>query len=161
MKVSRHALTFTVGTLRHATKLGIPGGMAKAATKVNPALLVVEAAISVLDAAQSFFALETAKTIRDGLRAALPLERERLEAERKKLENEVAARGLELEVVERQNELVMKVLGVTLDVFGQIAALYHELSKDPKADYASMKRCYDDLETSWQLVRQRVIEMHT
>lgn len=85
IRVPRQALSLMTNTAVMASKYGLRKGMAKAAAKANPALLLLEAAVSVADAVNSYVKLKEARAHRDGLERLIPHEKKRLELERKKL----------------------------------------------------------------------------
>ncbi len=83
--VPRHALTFMASSARLAAKHGLKTGLTRAAAKANPALLAIEAAVSVADAVSSYLNLRAAREHRDGLQKFIPYEEKRLRLERQQL----------------------------------------------------------------------------
>ena len=81
-RLPRQALLFTKSFIEHAAKHGLRKGAAKAVARANPALLVIDAAGSVLDAVDSYLQLRKAQERLDGLRRLVPLEEETLALER-------------------------------------------------------------------------------
>nr|WP_289073654.1 hypothetical protein [uncultured Halomonas sp.] len=95
-RVPKQALSLLANTAVLASKFGLKKGVAKAAAKANPALLLLEAAVSVADAVDSYIKLKDAKAHRDGLSQLIPHEKRRLELERKKLAEQIALTKEEL-----------------------------------------------------------------
>lgn len=109
--ISRHALTFMGNSAQLALKHGLKGGVKQAASKTNPALLVIDAAVSVAEAVDSYLKLSRAKEHRDGLRKVIPLEEQRLEIERKQLSEQLKLTKEEInqkkDIQRRLGELVL------------------------------------------------------
>ncbi len=110
-RMSPHAWVFTASFLREAKRHGLRVGSARAASRVSPALLVIEAAASMARAVDSYLQLCTARAHRDGLERLIPLEERRLERERQQLAEtlDLARRELETQRAVRQRigELVL------------------------------------------------------
>ena len=94
-----------------ASKFGLKRGIAKAAAKSNPTLLLLEAAVSVSDAVNSYIKLKEARAHRDGLSQLIPHEKDRLELEREKLTEQIGLAKKDLVdkslIQERMGRLVL------------------------------------------------------
>lgn len=107
-RVPRQALSLLANTAVMASKFGLKKGMAKAAAKANPALLLLEAVVSVADAVGSYIKLEEARTHRDELLRLIPHEKKRLELEREELSEQITLAKKEL----AHKSLIQKRLGM-------------------------------------------------
>jgi hypothetical protein len=125
--IPKQALSLLANTAVLASKHGLKQGMAKAAVKANPALLVLEAAVSVAGAVNSYLVLKEARVHRDGLSELLPHEEKKLEAER-----ELLAKNIELakrdiaqkeKVQERLGNLVLACSSVYRTVWNELHAI--------------------------------------
>jgi hypothetical protein len=105
--VPRHALTLMANSANLAAKHGLKKGLSKAASKTNPALLVIEAAVSVAEAVNSYLQLRKAREHRDGLQRLIPHEEERLRLERQHLEEQLDLAKKEI----AQNKDIQRRLG--------------------------------------------------
>ena len=111
IRIPRQALLLLKNTVVMASKYGLKKGMAKAAVKANPALLLLEAAVSVAEAVNSYINLKEARLHRDGMTRFIQHEGKRLELERQKLADQIALAKQELsnnrKVQQRMGELVL------------------------------------------------------
>jgi len=94
-----------------ATRHGLKKGLTKAAAKANPPLLVIEAAVSVAEAVNSYLKLRAAREHRYNLRRLIPHEEERLQLEHKQLAEQLDLAKEEIiqkkEIQRRLGELVL------------------------------------------------------
>ena len=109
--VPRHALTLMASSAKLAAKHGLKKGLSKAAAKANPALMVIEAAVSVAEAVNSYLQLRKAREHRDGLQRLIPHEEERLRLERQQLAEQLDLAKEEIaqkkDIQRRLGELVL------------------------------------------------------
>ena len=152
--VPRHALTFLAQSGKYALKCGIKKGLGKAAAKANPATMVFEAAISVIEAVDSFYTLKEAQAKLDGYKRFVPLEEERLRKERLLLKSR-------LEVMEKEIQQTREVQARLGDLAQQCASMcfaaFDDLQRIRASDLPDLK-AFDDklevLEDAWQGFRR-------
>lgn len=132
-----------------AMRYGLKRGIRKAAAEANPALMVLEAAVSVAEAVNSYLKLREAREHRDGLLRILPHEEERLRLEREKLEAKLELAKVEI----RQHQDIQKRLGeLTLVCASACQIMWAELHVIRSADLPDVEafdRKLDDLEDGW------------
>ncbi|MCB9610828.1 MAG: hypothetical protein H6722_00010 [Sandaracinus sp.] len=154
VRVPRHALTFMRTAAKLATKHGLKKGLAEAAAKANPALMVLEAAVSVADAVNSYLKLREAREHRDGLRRLLPHEADRLQLERDKLENELELAKAQID----QRARVQGRLGaLVLACSSAYSAAWKELQAIRSSDLPDIEafdRKLEGLDESWEQLRR-------
>lgn len=126
-QIPKQALSLLANTAVLASKHGLKQGMAKAAAKVNPALLVLEAAVSVAGAVNSYLELKEARVRRDGLAELLPYEEQKLKAERDRLQSNIdmAKRDIaqKVKVQERLGSLVLACSSAYRTAWDEIHAI--------------------------------------
>lgn len=129
--IPRHALSLLANTANLARKYGLKKGMSKAAARVNPALLLLEAAVSVAGAVDSYVKLKEQRAHRDGLTRFIPYEEKRLKIEREKLKEQIALAKRELD-----NKIkVQQALGELVLVCSAVyRAAWNELHKIRNSD---------------------------
>lgn len=147
--VPRHAFTFMANSARLAAKYGLRKGLTKAAAKANPALLVIEATVSVAEAVNSYLKLRTARENRDSLGKIIPHEENRLRLERQKLRVQL---DLAHEEIDQRKE-IQRVLGELVLVCSQILrTTWDELSAIRSSDLPDLE-AFDSqlqsLERAW------------
>ena len=129
--VPRHALTLMASSAKLATKHGLKKGLSTIPAKANPALLVIEAAVSILEAVDSCLKLKTAKERRRGLENTLPLEEGRLRTQRQQLAEQL---HLAKEEVAQKMD-IQKRLGQLVYVCGQaLNEAFSELHTNRSSD---------------------------
>jgi hypothetical protein len=101
-RIPHHALTFGAHAVKLASRHGLKMGIAKAAARINPVLMVIEAGVSVLGAIDSWLTLKAARAHRDGLRSTIGKEEAKLELDRRKEELMLARANLDQELALRQ-----------------------------------------------------------
>lgn len=125
--IPKHALTFMASAARLATQHGLKAGVTKAAGKVNPTLMVIEAAVSVLEAINSYLKLRKARAHRDGLRQVLNHEEERLRLERDKLSDQLDLAKSEIDqrqrIQRRLGELVFACAQACRSIWSELYAI--------------------------------------
>lgn len=147
--IPRHALTFMAHTARHASKHGLKNAAGKAAAKANPALLIIEAAVSVADAVNSFYKLKNAKARRDGLKDYIPLESLRLKVERHKLVQQIR---LAQEEIQQKVDIQQRVGELALVCGRVVKAAWDELHGIRSADIPDLQEFdvrLEQLEDAW------------
>ena len=151
--VPRHALTFAASAARFAVKHGLKKGLVKAGAKVNPALLVIEAVISVADAVNSYLKLREARERRDGLQRLIPHEEERLRVERQKLSEELEIAKKEID----QKKRVQRRLGELVLACGRACntawSELHAIRESDLPDLDAFEQQQELLEGAWSDVR--------
>ena len=153
MTVPRQALTLMGSSAKLAVKHGLKKGMTRAAAKANPALLVIEAAVSVGEAVDSFLKLKQAKEHRDGLRKVIPHEEERLRLEREQL-------AVQLEVATEevnQKKDMQSRLGELVLVCAKTCSLewteLHAIRSSDLPDLEAFDKHLEMLDTAWSDLR--------
>jgi len=138
------ALSFSVGTIKLASRFGLKAGAKKAAARLNPVTMVLDTTLSVLEAADSWLKLKNARVHRDGLAATIKKDALRLQAEREQLAGE-------LEIAKKQLDLHMQ----SRKMIGELALRCARLVKDLLADMAQARReDLPDLDAIDQLSRK-------
>jgi hypothetical protein len=159
-RVPRHALTFLASSAKLAARHGLKKGMVKAASKANPALMVLEAAVSVAEAVNSYLKLRQAREYRDGLRRILPHEEERLRLERKKLAEEL---DLAKSAIDQRRDIQRRLGELTLACATACQTIWAELHAIRSADLPDLD-AFDqklgELEASWNQLRHALANYH-
>ena len=152
--VPRSSLTFLAQGGKLACKYGFKKGLAKATAKINPATMVAEAAISVVEAVNSFVVLKQAQAHRDGLRNLIAIEHERLRVEREQLKLELDVLKKELlqnqDVRERLGRLAQQCAHLCFNAFDELQVLRAADIPDVKLFEEQQIR----LEDAWQGLRR-------
>jgi hypothetical protein len=153
-RVPRHALTFLASSAKLAARHGLKKGVGKAAAKANPALMVLEAAVSVADAVNSYMKLRQVREHRDGLRRILPLEEERLQTERKQLAQELELAKSEIDqrgdIQRRLGELTLACASACQTIWDDL----HAIRSADLPDLGAFDRKIDELEASWNQLQR-------
>lgn len=153
-RIPRHALTFMASSAKLAARHGLKKGMAKAASTANPALMVLEAAVSVAEAADSYLKLRQAREHHGGLRRVLPHEEERLRLEREKLDTEL---NLAKTAIDQRKDIQRRLGELTFVCASACQVAFTELYAIRSADLPDLEafeKKLDDLETSWNQLRR-------
>ncbi len=140
--------------LRH----GLKKGLAEAAAKVNPALLVLEAAVSISEAVNSYAELCRSRDRLDALHRILPNEEEKLRVEREKLESELA---LTRKAIEQRKDIQKRLGALTLACASACQLIWTELlaiRSSDLPDLESFERKVDELETGWNQFRRALAD---
>jgi hypothetical protein len=149
----RHALTFMASSAKLAMRHGLKKGMTKAVAKANPALLVIEAAVSVAEAVHSYLKLRKAREHRDGLIRILPHEEERLRLERQKLADELEMAKKEIEqhgqIQQRLGELTLACASTCRTTWAEI----HAIRTFELPDIDAFERKIEKLEDAWEQLK--------
>ena len=144
----QHALTFMASTTTLAVKHGLKRGMAKAAAKASPPLLVLEAVGSVAGAVNSYLKLRQAREYRDGLRQILPYEEERLRLEREKLCEELEEAKTKIdqrqEIQKRLGALTLACASVYRTAWDELHALRTAELPDIEAFDSTLEKLEDE-----------------
>ena len=158
--ISRRSLTFASNTARYATKFGLKKGAQKAATKVNPTLLVIEAGISVANAVQSFYQLKEAKAVRDGLEDYIPKVKKRLEVERKALIEQAKILKAELDLKKEKQAEITKFVLLTVQFYSDAVSEVEKIRGLDIIDEKELDRAEKDLEKQWRIF-QKALRVYT
>lgn len=118
VRVPRHAIRLMANTAIYSARHGFRQGAAKAVAKANPALLVIEAAVSVFEAINSYVSLKRAEKVRDSLAALLPKEEERLATQRMILQKQIDVAREELAREHLVREVVNKLALACAEYYG-------------------------------------------
>ena len=151
--VPRHALTLLANSAKLATRHGFTKGLGKAASKANPALLVIEAAVSVADAVNSYLKLREAKAHRTGLRELIPHEEDRLRLERHKLIEQL---GLAKEEIAQKKDLQRRLGELALacgKAWRTVWTELHAIRTSDLPDLEAFDRQQQVLEDTWADLR--------
>lgn len=158
--VSRRSLVFAANTAKHATKLGLKGGAKKAASKANPALMVIEAGISVANAVQSFYALKEAKTVRKGLKEHIPKVKKRLEVERKALVEQAQMLKDDLKLKKDKQAEITKFISLTAKFYTDAVGEVEKIRASDIIDEQELDRKENELDKQWRSF-QRAFRTYT
>lgn len=154
IRIPHQALSFGTHTAKLASRYGLKAGLTKAAAHANPAMLVLEAAVSVMDAANAWLELKAARVHRDGLRTTIPKEKAALEIDRLKLKEEIVlARedlSQELALRERIGKINLLCARVCQEILGDMLAIRNE--EIPSIDH--FERLNNELEVAWTKMRE-------
>lgn len=148
-RVPRHALIFMESSARLAAKHGLKKGLMRASAKANPALLAIEAAVSVADAVSSYLNLRAAREHRDGLQRLLPYEEERLQLERQQLKEQL---DLAKEAIDQRKDIQERLGKLTLACSRVCRMIWDELEairSSDLPDLESFDRQLQSLEGAW------------
>lgn len=147
--IPRHALSFMANSAKLAARYGLREGVARAAAKANPVLLVLEAAVSVAYAVDSYLTLRTAREHRDGLRRLIPQEAERLRLEREHLEEALDLARAEID----QRDKIQQRLGALALSCCEVCRLswaeLHTIRTSDLPDLNAFDTAFDALEVAW------------
>ncbi|KPN91534.1 hypothetical protein [Pseudomonas nunensis] len=150
----KQTLIFMTHTARYAGQYGFKSAVAKAGARVNPALMVLEAAGAVLEAVNSYINLKNAEAHRDGLKKTLSSESNRLAIQRQELALilESAKRDIErqADINRRISELV---IACAISCKGAFEELLHIRQSD-LPDLDAFDRVYEQLEEAHDHLRQ-------
>lgn len=148
--VPRHALTFMASSAQLAAKHGLKKGLTRAAAKTNPALLVIEATVSVAEAVNSYLKLRSAREHRDGLRKIIPHEEKRLRLERQKLRVQLDLANEEI----AQRKEIQRTLGELVLVCSQVLRTIWDELHAIRSSYLPDLEAFDSqlelLEKAWR-----------
>ena len=148
-RVPRHALIFMESSARLAAKHGLKKGLMRASAKANPALLAIEAVVSVADAVSSYLNLRAAREHRDGLRKIIPHEEERLRLERQQLGEQL---DLAKEAIEQRKDIQERLGKLTLACAQTLNTIWIELHAIRSSDLPNLE-AFDSqlqsLESAW------------
>lgn len=158
--ISRRSLTFAANTASYATKFGLKKGAQKAATKVNPTLLVIEAGISVANAVQSFYQVKEAKAVRDGLEDYIPKVKKRLEVERKALIEQAKILKAELELKKEQQAEITKFVLLTMQFYSDAASEIKKVKDSDIIDAKELDQKEKELAKQWRSF-QKALRIYT
>ena len=145
----QYALTFMASTTKLAVKHGLKRGIAKAAAKANPPLLVLEAVGSVAEAVNSYLKLRQAREHRDGLRQILPHEEERLRLEREKLCKELEIAKTAIEQRQKIQERLGALTLICASVYRRTWDELHALRTAELPDIEAFDSTLEKLEDEW------------
>lgn len=152
-RIPRHALTFMGSSARLAVKHGLKKGLTRAASKANPALLVIEAVVSVAEAVDSYLNLSRAREHRDGLRRFIPHEEERLRLEREQLAEQLDLAkeeiALKKDMQRRLGELVLVCASTCKLAWAEL----HAIRSSDLPDLEAFDRQLDMLDSAWSDLR--------
>lgn len=151
--VPKHALTFMASSARLAAKHGLKKGLTKAAAKANPALLAIDAVISVAGAVDSYLKLRVSREHRDGLRKFIPLEEERLKLERQQLGEQLNLAKEEI----KQKKDIQKRIGELVLICSQVYRAtwneLHAIRSSELPDLEAFASQLQSLEDAWNDLR--------
>lgn len=148
-RVPKQALTLLANTAALASKYGFKKGMGKAAAKANPALLLLEAAVSVADAVNSYLKLREAKAHRDGLIQFIPQEERRLELEREQLSEQIDLARKELAQRSQLQERLGKLVLTCHSAYRTAWYELHEIRSSDLPDIEAFDEQLIELEDVW------------
>lgn len=155
-RVPTRALTFTTKAATLAASHGLKEGMRAAAAKANPALLAIEAAVSVAQAVSAYLDLRASREHRDALLRILPHEATRLALEREQIKTALDLARAEVD----QRALVQERIGaLALSCAAACGTIWAELLAIRSADLpdiAEFERRCDALESAWSQMKDAV-----
>ncbi|WP_373991694.1 hypothetical protein [Duganella sp. BuS-21] len=153
-RLPHQALSFTARAAKLAAQYGLKQGIKKAAARVNPALLVLDTAASVLDAANSWLKLRAARTRLNGLASVIEEDESRLAIERTKLKEELA---IAREQLGQDKQIRERIGKLTLLCAKTVQALMQEMAtlrKSDLPDVGSFEKLSGEMQGSWDRMRE-------
>jgi hypothetical protein len=128
---------------------GVTKGVAKAAAKVSPPMLVIEAAVAVVGAVGSFIDLASARAERDALRTLNAKLVEQLQLQRTELAGAIENAREALDQDRELREALEKVVALCRDAFSAAMRLCTaELARD-LPDFSTVERNQERLVEAW------------
>jgi len=149
-KIPKRALSLMANTAKAMTKHGFKKGISKAATKANPALLVIEAGISILGAVSSFFDYNAAVKERNGIATVNATLEERLRLEREVFEKEIENIKGKLKNKKEIHGIIVRVVKTCQEGFSQAMIIYQEMVNADLPDLEKIEDYNEKLEEAWQ-----------
>ena len=138
---------------RLAVKHGLNKGLTKAVSEINPALLVIEAVVSVAGAVDSYLKLSQAEVHRDGLRRLIPHEEERLISERKQLSEQLELAkeeiALKRDIQGRLGELALVCANTCKLAWAEL----HAIRSSDLPDLEAFDQQFEKLDSAWSDLR--------
>ncbi|MBC7190768.1 hypothetical protein [Marinobacter sp.] len=148
-RVPKQALSLLANTVVMASKYGLKQGIGKAAAKANPALMLLEAAVSVADAVNSYLKLKEAKARRNGLSQLIPHEEKRLDLERKQLAEQIELAKKDLAQTSRLQERLGKLVLACSSAYRTAWDELHALRSSDLPDIEAFDAQLIELEDVW------------
>jgi len=153
-QVPTRSLVFMAHTARYGAQLGLKKGVAKAAAKAVPPLLVAEAAFSVFEAIHSYIKLREARVIRDGLAEELVHLEEELRLKRAILEEDIETARQAVAHRQEVSEAMAGLVRVTQQAFSMAMDGLAELRNADLPDLAELDARREEIEDAWAGFRQ-------
>jgi len=154
LRIPHQALSFGAHAAKLASRHGFKAGVAKAAASVNPVLLVLGAAESVLDAANSWLKLKAKRAQRDGLRDLIPREEATLAVERKKLQEEITLAREDLSQEHAVRERIGKINLLCAQVCRELMREMLDVRKSDIPCIARFDQLSNEMEAAWSRMRE-------
>ncbi len=155
-RVPIRALSFTAKAASLAARHGVRRGLQQAAAKANPALLAIEAAVSVADAVNAYLDLRASREHREALLRIIPHEATRLALEREQIRTAIDLARAELD----QQAVVQERIGaLALSCAAACGTIWAELLTLRSAalpDIAEFERRCEALEDAWSRMQRAV-----
>jgi hypothetical protein len=136
-----------------ASEHGLRKGMAKAATKVNPALMVADAVLSVADCIHSFIQLAEAREIRDCLARENPLLIKKLAAQRQELVEQVEVARKQLDIERQRREALAGLVKTCQELFSKTMKLFTEARSADLPQLDELDKLEDRLFEDWHALK--------
>lgn len=155
-RVPTKALTFTAEAAKLAARHGIKRGIDKAVAKANPALLAIEAAVSVANAVSAYLDFRASREHRDALLRILPHEATRLALEREQIQTAI---GLARAELDQQAQVQERIGALALSCATACGTIWAELLAIRSAalpDIAEFERRCEALEDAWSKMQRAV-----
>lgn len=153
------AIRFMANTGKYAAKMGVKKGVSKAASKANPALLIVEAAISVADCVKSFIDLAKAREIRDNLSRENDLLIEELATKREALEENIVTAREKVEEHKKRKEVLADLVRECQEIFSESMTAFSRIRAQNLPELDQLARRERDLIDSWEKMK-RALELY-
>ena len=152
--IPHQALSFGLKAGKLALSHGLKAGIAKAAAKLNPVTIVLEAAFSVLDAVDSWMKLKASCAHRDGLRALLPKHEEAMRLEREKLATELTLAQKELQQEMAIRDRIGRINLICARLCGESIKEMLAIRRQQLPDVDRFERSQDELSIAWSKMRE-------
>jgi len=152
-RIPYRSISFMAQSGKHAMKLGVRKGVSKAATKVSPPLIVIDAVISVVDCISSFIELAKARTVRDGLRREVGMLTEKLAVQRDKLRDDLDVAKRQLDKRAEQKEIIAELVKECQLLFSESMKAFHILRTADLPNLGELNELEDEVIERWRALK--------
>ena len=147
--VPYRSIQFMAQSGKLAAEHGLRKGMAKAAAKANPALLVVDTVLSIADCIHSFIQLAEAREIRDSLARENRLLVEKLKTQRQELVEQVEVARKKLDIHRERREALAGLVKTCQELFSETMKLFTEARSADLPQLEKLEMLEDRLHEDW------------
>lgn len=152
-RIPYRSVRFMAQSGKMAAKMGVRKGVREAAKKANPALMVIDAAISVVDCVKSFIELSKAREIRDNLRRENKLLIDKLEAQREELESNIEVAREKVEAYADRQEVIAELVRECQQIFSQSMEAFTQIRGESLPDLHQLEKQEKQLLNDWKALK--------